>query len=580
MISQGTPSTSREDSNNSSSVNGSGPGKRRKVSTNQPNSTPQSSRNNNRQSGSNLNKSNDNDHNEDEDEVIKIRRTRNSSTPRGTSSIQQKESTTTPVPPPYLEEDDDMALVATTNSGKSTKRQSRPPLGKIQTPIPQAVRNDSSDEEYSNNNSGPDIPVGSSVKRQTLPSRTPQQPRSATRLAINNQSKERPTRTTVTRAPNHSLSPVKTATTTNHRHQNNAATEYTPPSTSGATRKGVSTPQHGQPQASYSSSVRSSPRLHSKPHISYSEDNVNIITTNQQKPSNAKRTSTPPPSQLQEEDGEQEGDDAGDESKPLEPEPPTYTHEEEEPEIPIPTPEQSQKKMKQKKPVASKNSKGKLPANTDGTGVEYEAPPPRQTRNTDSSIVLNLKKVPVNAGGTKRVNAIDVVSQIILEILSGARQDLESPWVINAFTQYTELVEQRFGKLIDAVDVNNSLSKAVKRAETKRNNLRLELLELRQQRTSMALEMQKVREEYQTDKEEINKLRDISSFVNGIQGLKEMAKPQEGKQATASKTTNHYDMDSLMIDIVKLDPIISGENGVLERIQSLSKKLQEIDSKL
>lgn len=279
--------------------------------------------------------------------------------------------------------------------------------------------------------------------------------------------------------------------------------------------------------------VRSSPRLRSKSKVSYNEESLG---------EGAQQTSinsmTPvkdnPPAKAQEE---------------FEPEPELEPENEWGPE-PEPEPEVQEMPSKKSRPATK--------------------PADKQHSKTDTSITLNLQKVPVNAGGTKRVNAIDVVSQIVLEILSSAEDGIEAPWAINAFTQYSDLVDQRFCRLVDAIDVNNTLSKAVKRAETKRNNLRLELLQLRKQRTELALEMQRVRDDHQTDKTNINRLREISSFVDDLRGLKE----------TANDSSNTEPTESLMTDIVKLDPIINTHYGALERIKALSKRLNDIDEAL
>jgi hypothetical protein len=265
--------------------------------------------------------------------------------------------------------------------------------------------------------------------------------------------------------------------------------------------------------------VRSSPRLQSKSKVSYNEDDLG----EQAQQSTIKPTKdhvSPPPEDT------------------FEPEPESGPENEEQPVS--------------KKPKTST----KKPQN-----------PPSKT---DTSITLNLQKVPVNSGGTKRVNAIDVVSQIVLEILGSAEEGLEAPWAINAFTQYSDLVDQRFCRLVDAIDVNNTLGKAVKRAETKRNNLRLELLQLRKQRTELALEMQRVRDDHQTDKTNINRLREISSFVDDLRGLKE----------TTNNPSNTQPSESLLTEIVKLDPIINTHYGALERIKALSKRLNDIDNAL
>lgn len=271
--------------------------------------------------------------------------------------------------------------------------------------------------------------------------------------------------------------------------------------------------------------VRSSPRLQSKTKVIYNEDDLG--------------------EQAQQPIIKQDKDISSEDDFDSEPE-----FEPENEEHPEPAVEMDKRPSKKSKPATKRSEK--------------------QPSKPDTSITLNLQKVPVNSGGTKRVNAIDVVSQIVLENLSSAEEGLEAPWAINAFTQYSDLVDQRFCRLVDAIDVNNTLGKAVKRAETKRNNLRLELLQLRKQRTELALEMQRVRDDHQADKTNINRLREISSFVEDLAGLKE----------TANIPSNTQPTESLMTDIVKLDPIINTHYGALERIKALSKRLSEIDKAL
>lgn len=248
----------------------------------------------------------------------------------------------------------------------------------------------------------------------------------------------------------------------------------------------------------------------------------------------------------------------------------------------------SQPKSKLRRSSQNTNTKSKKRPST-STAANNEPhkqqskskPKPKQNkkkRNTndddddDNVITLTIQKVPTRSGGTNRVNAIDVISQSITEMLESYQDKVSEKWVQNALGQYKDLLSSRFFKLIDAIDTNHGMHQQFKKAESNRNTLRHQLLELRKERQNLQLEMQQVRNQYHHERENNSKLKQVGAFINDIKALRQSVGDDHNNNEELIPVNN--------ADISIIQPIVNQHYGALERLKQLTAKLADIDRTL
>lgn len=199
-------------------------------------------------------------------------------------------------------------------------------------------------------------------------------------------------------------------------------------------------------------------------------------------------------------------------------------------------------------------------------------------RKVGDKLSFVLNKLPQRAGGHKRVNAFDVISSSIQESIQQLETTSIEPnkkkYISRALEEYSALLNERIYKQIDMIDVNHSLTMALRRAETNVDNLRRNLLDLRQQRNDLQVEMDIIRTHHQADIKTRLDLRDIGAFKTDVDSLNTIS------NSTKDQSTNNYSIESIMGQLTSIHPLLGDSWGSAARLRSLNDRLSELDKEL
>uniref|UniRef100_A0A060TAC8 ARAD1B06226p n=1 Tax=Blastobotrys adeninivorans TaxID=409370 RepID=A0A060TAC8_BLAAD len=186
-----------------------------------------------------------------------------------------------------------------------------------------------------------------------------------------------------------------------------------------------------------------------------------------------------------------------------------------------------------------------------------------------------------STGTNRKVNAVDMISTTCIPILESLIDSNEEPRLTNALQAYRDLIKERFFELSDKIDASIGLRSTLNRTSARLNSLRNELLTVREKRLQCHQQMEKIRQDHKQHKQYTSELRQIEALRTDLQGLKELA--QGSAQDTQSSTNDSYSdeasIDSLMVNLAQLEPVISNW-GALERLRALRMKLTRMDQAL
>jgi len=185
------------------------------------------------------------------------------------------------------------------------------------------------------------------------------------------------------------------------------------------------------------------------------------------------------------------------------------------------------------------------------------SPPPDQSkinsRNRDAeeddeddgrpkSVVVRVHKLPPSVGGTKLLNEVDGLLQVVTEVLTNTaervqRQDTTQAKILDAFT---EEVTIRLIEMTDAWDSHSVLLGAIRKAQKRKNTLRQELLAIRRERAEIQREMEAVRQSHERGEQEMINLKTQHDFIADMEDLKARV-PAGDDEEQQVKVLVHFD---------------------------------------
>lgn len=198
----------------------------------------------------------------------------------------------------------------------------------------------------------------------------------------------------------------------------------------------------------------------------------------------------------------------------------------------------------------------------------------RQNRTPPSTTIPSISTS--STGMSRKVNAVDMVSTTCIPILDSLIDSNEEPRLTKPLQAYRDLIKERFFELSDKIDASISLRSTLNRTSARLNSLRNELLTVREKRLQCHQQMEKIRRDHKQHKQYTSELRQIEALRTDLQGLKELA---QGSAQDTQPSTNEASIDSLMVNLAQLEPVISNW-GALERLRALRMKLTQVDQAL
>ncbi|KAK9473711.1 uncharacterized protein V1510DRAFT_402002 [Dipodascopsis tothii] len=205
----------------------------------------------------------------------------------------------------------------------------------------------------------------------------------------------------------------------------------------------------------------------------------------------------------------------------------------------------------------------------------------RPPRDDDGSYVqIKAQKLSERDGGSRHLNEIDVVAQVMSEQLYNAAAKQANGMHRRVLESFAEELEFRFLDMVDAVDAHAVLATAVRRARKKKALLREQLLDLRRERAQISADIDTVRSRHLDAERTADSLNDVHNFLEEIQGVDARARQvharlpaDERARVAAGKTPSTQGVEA---DLAAVAPLL-GPAGLLARVREFNAFLEDVE---
>ncbi|OLL25003.1 hypothetical protein NEOLI_000109 [Neolecta irregularis DAH-3] len=189
--------------------------------------------------------------------------------------------------------------------------------------------------------------------------------------------------------------------------------------------------------------------------------------------------------------------------------------------------------------------------------------PSKSESDSDEPIHVNVYKTK---SGQKHINEIDVVATAISDILASMYDDIDSRQR-KILETFEEEIQARLLLMTDTLDQNSSLNAALKRAQKRKSNLKLQLVETKKRIAEVKARKEQVRRRHEADSLKFKEMAEIQSFAEMFEQLKESA-------------VNEGELVGTETLAMALRQNVCGENGLAGQLKAFNGFLEKVDKLL